>query len=108
MFLILLTPPQTYSDEFLAENNREEWLWKCRRRQWDKWPQDHGKADNMKSRLVKWGICTEAEFDLRMNVVQLQVWGDEVSLICFVGNISCLFLLFSEIAIACKLLTRNT
>jgi hypothetical protein len=28
-------------------------------------------------------------------------------LICFVDDISCLFLLFSEIAIACKLLTRQ-
>jgi hypothetical protein len=68
VFLILLTPSQTYSDEFLAETNREEWLWKCRKRQWDKWPQDHDNADNMKSRLVTWGICTVAEFDLRMNV----------------------------------------
>ena len=28
-------------------------------------------------------------------------------MICFVSDISCLFLLFSEIAIACKLLTRQ-
>lgn len=68
MLLILLTPTQTHSDDFLTENNCEEWFWKCHRRQWHKWSQDHDKPDNIKSRLVKWGICTEAEFDLRMTL----------------------------------------
>ncbi len=65
MLLILLTPTQTPSDGFLAENNREEWLWKCRRRQWDKYPEDRAEIKRL---VTPWRVCTEAEFEMRMTL----------------------------------------
>jgi hypothetical protein len=65
MFLTLLTPTQTHSDGFLAENNREEWLWKCRRRQWDLYPEDR---DKIKRLVTPWRECTEAEFENKIRM----------------------------------------
>jgi hypothetical protein len=65
MLLILLTHTQTHSDGFFAENNREEWLWKCRRRQWDEYIEDRPKIRRL---VEKWGMCTKAEFEMRMTL----------------------------------------
>ncbi len=44
-----------------------------------------------------------AKLESFSELLRMSRWVDDGSLICFVGDISCLFLLFSEIAIACNL-----